>query len=155
MACSLLLLASLLVAPANAAPRTVLHAVGGESVVIGDRTLVIPWRLDSPTDLATLRSAAALSRELGVTVVALNVDAANEQARIVPWLRSHGCFVPSLADPDGSMQRRLGAAPGEILVFAEGGGVVGHLLARTSTEGIRAQVANVLGVPNELLALAD
>ena len=131
-----------------------LHAVGGESVILGDRTLVIPWRLDSASDLITLRSSAALAGELGVTVVALNVDPASDRSRIVPWLRSHGCEVPSLADPDGAPQRKLGADPGEVLVFAEGG-IVGHVLARTSTEGIRAQVANVMGVPNELLALAD
>jgi len=40
-------------------------------------------------------------------------------------------------------------------VFSEGGAVLAHVLARTSTEGIRAQVANVLGVPDQLLALAD
>ncbi len=63
--------------------------------------------------------------------------------------------MPTLADPDGSLATRFGAEPGEVLVFAEGGKVLSRVLARTSTEGIRGQVAVVLGVPNVLVALND
>ncbi len=155
MASSLLLLAALLVNPADAAPHRLYRDVSGQTVKLGDRTLLVPWRIDSAEDLAALRSTAALASEYGVKVVGLNVDAVAERARLLPWLRSHGCEVPTIADPDGALMTQLSARPGEVLVFSEGGAVLAHVLARTSTEGIRAQVANVLGVPDQLLALAD
>lgn len=155
MVSTLLLLATFFTDVAEAAPRILLRDVSGEPVRIGDRTLLVPWRLESADDLAALRSTAALARELGVVVIGLNIDPAADQALLRPWLRSRGCDVPTLADPDGSLATRFGAEPGEVLVFAEGGKVLSRVLARTSTEGIRGQVAVVLGVPNVLVALND
>ena len=155
MVSTLLLLAAFLTDVAEAAPRTLFRDVSGETVRIGDRTLLVPWRLESTDDLAALRSTAALARELGVVVIGLNIDPAADKALLVPWLKSRGCDVPTLADPDGSIQARFSTRPGEVLVFAEGGKLLSRVLAKTSTEGIRGQVAVVLGVPSMLVALND
>ncbi|MFZ5481857.1 MAG: hypothetical protein ACOZNI_34165 [Myxococcota bacterium] len=139
-----LLLAFSLLAPAHAAPATARDATG-HVVSLDAGTLVVAWRLDDLASIEALRVAERAGAELGVPVLALNLDGVHERSRLVPYLVAQGCAAPTLTDPDGAWRHRLQVTPGALVVLGEAGAVAARIPAGPDTAGTRQALARALG----------
>lgn len=140
-----------LILPLHAAPPSA-RDTQGQLISLAAGTLVVSWRLDDPASLEALRVAEHAADTLDVPVLALNVDGAEARSRLLPYLRAHGCRMPTLSDSDGAWQRQLQLSGTGMLVLGEDESVLARIEAGSDLAATRRALATALGRPEPLLA---
>jgi hypothetical protein len=134
--------------PASAGPSGSTRDVRGQVVDLDvPGTVLAFWRLDCLTCGSELRDLAAQ----GARVVAVNLDGAQAQSHLLPWMRRRGLAVPVVADPNGELWARFAPhAGGEAGARAGAGLAVHHLDEQTAAPKSPARLATRASVGGDL-----
>jgi hypothetical protein len=136
-----------------------IRAIDGSIVALDPDTVVVAWKLDDPQSLAAL-AAAELAREtLGVRVVAANLDGANSQSRLSPYLRSHGIHLDAVVRAEGSNLQVLQTSSVGLMVLGQHGKVAHRLNMSEDANLTLLRIADatqtIAGVPGAALAQVE